>query len=261
MNEGLEYEFLYDLISSKKYNDIEEIIVNFCEKRFQAQTIVVIILYQNAEPKHLTSWIANKKTSDNYLNNYAKIGFMLDPFYIISFGEQPLTTNLLRDIAPDRFEASPYYLRYYHATDLIDELGATLRMSENSALHFSLGRTRGAKKFRSADLRFFRKIAPLIMAKLRSFCADEAEALMMSDAPTLVERYSRISSGAGERLSHREAEVAALIVQGHSSRAAALKLGISDQTVKVHRRNIYGKLRISSLTELFSLLVNSTRGT
>nr|WP_254868549.1 helix-turn-helix transcriptional regulator [Phaeobacter sp. HF9A] len=54
----------------------------------------------------------------------------------------------------------------------------------------------------------------------------------------------------------REAEVAALIVQGHSSRAIGLKLGISVQTVKVHRRTLYKKLSISSQNELFGLLVS-----
>ena len=45
-----------------------------------------------------------------------------------------------------------------------------------------------------------------------------------------------------------------------SSRATGLCLGISDQTVKVHRRNIYKKLQISSQNELFSLLVENMKG-
>jgi len=51
--------------------------------------------------------------------------------------------------------------------------------------------------------------------------------------------------------------VATLIVQGHSSRAIGYKLGISSNTVKVHRRNLYKKLNISSQSELFGLLTQN----
>ncbi|MGL4490227.1 MAG: helix-turn-helix domain-containing protein, partial [Rhizobiaceae bacterium] len=41
--------------------------------------------------------------------------------------------------------------------------------------------------------------------------------------------------------------------QGHSSESIGLQLGISTGTVKVHRRNIYRKLAITSQTQLFTL--------
>ena len=78
--------------------------------------------------------------------------------------------------------------------------------------------------------------------------------------PDLIDRYQNISGDGTKALSRREAEIAALIAQGHSSRAAGLCIGISDQTVKVHRRNIYKKLQISSQNELFSLLVENMKG-
>ncbi|MCE8511182.1 helix-turn-helix transcriptional regulator [Ruegeria pomeroyi] len=66
-----------------------------------------------------------------------------------------------------------------------------------------------------------------------------------------------VSRSGEEQISVREAEVAALIVQGHSSRAVGYKLGISSNTVKVHRRNLYKKLNISSQSELFGLLTQN----
>ncbi|MHA1159113.1 MAG: LuxR C-terminal-related transcriptional regulator, partial [Alphaproteobacteria bacterium] len=41
--------------------------------------------------------------------------------------------------------------------------------------------------------------------------------------------------------------------EGHSSEAIARNLGISVGTVRIHRRNTYAKLRISSQQELFSI--------
>lgn len=57
----------------------------------------------------------------------------------------------------------------------------------------------------------------------------------------------------GERLhglSARELEVLQLICQGHSNRAIATKLGLSVNTVSVHRANIMGRLGVHKTAEL-----------
>ena len=59
----------------------------------------------------------------------------------------------------------------------------------------------------------------------------------------------------GVALSPRQAEIALLILRGHSSVSIGLRLGISAQTVKVFRKQLYRKCRISSQAELFSLLM------
>jgi DNA-binding CsgD family transcriptional regulator len=73
------------------------------------------------------------------------------------------------------------------------------------------------------------------------------------------ERHHRLTAGTAsaraslDALSDREREVCALLLGGCSSEAVALRLGVSRHTVKDHRKNIYRKLNISSLAELFSL--------
>jgi DNA-binding CsgD family transcriptional regulator len=57
---------------------------------------------------------------------------------------------------------------------------------------------------------------------------------------------------AREHLSGRECEVYELMVAGCSSEAIALRLGISRHTVKDHRKQIFRKLRVGSLAELFA---------
>ena len=57
------------------------------------------------------------------------------------------------------------------------------------------------------------------------------------------------------RLSEREAEVARLILQGHSSKAIARMLGNSPETVKVFRKRIHSKLGLATSAELFSLFL------
>lgn len=48
----------------------------------------------------------------------------------------------------------------------------------------------------------------------------------------------------------REREVAALVVEGRTSKEIARTLGISDLTVRKHRENLLRKLGLRSTTEL-----------
>lgn len=57
-----------------------------------------------------------------------------------------------------------------------------------------------------------------------------------------------------DSISNRERDVIRLLVLNHSSKAIAIKLGISPNTVDTHRRNILKKLNISSTGELVGLL-------
>jgi DNA-binding CsgD family transcriptional regulator len=61
-------------------------------------------------------------------------------------------------------------------------------------------------------------------------------------------------------LTAREREVAEFTLKGHSAESAGQILGISPGTVRIHRRNIYAKLRINSQGELFSLFLATLDG-
>jgi DNA-binding CsgD family transcriptional regulator len=59
------------------------------------------------------------------------------------------------------------------------------------------------------------------------------------------------------RLSEREAKVARLILQGHSSKVIARMLGNSPETIKVFRKRIHTKLGLATSAELFSLFLTA----
>ncbi|WOS66034.1 helix-turn-helix transcriptional regulator (plasmid) [Sinorhizobium fredii GR64] len=56
-------------------------------------------------------------------------------------------------------------------------------------------------------------------------------------------------------MSVRELEIVTLVLKGHSNQSIAAVLSLSPNTVKVHRRQIYAKLNISSQGELFHLFL------
>ncbi len=55
----------------------------------------------------------------------------------------------------------------------------------------------------------------------------------------------------------REREVVEHTLRGHSADAIGKLLGISPGTVRIHRKNIYSKLRINSQGELFSAFISA----
>ena len=57
----------------------------------------------------------------------------------------------------------------------------------------------------------------------------------------------------------REKAIIELVLQGHSSESIGLRLGVATGTVKVHRRNIYRKLKISSQAQLMSLYLGGLK--
>jgi len=54
----------------------------------------------------------------------------------------------------------------------------------------------------------------------------------------------------------RETEIVSLVLLGHSNASIGTILGISSETVKVHRRNLYAKIGISSQSELYQLFIS-----
>jgi len=58
-------------------------------------------------------------------------------------------------------------------------------------------------------------------------------------------------------LTPRERQVVEFTLKGHSAEAAGKILEISPGTVRIHRRNVYSKLRIRSQGELFSKFIDA----
>lgn len=166
----------------------------------------------------------------------------------------------LADIAPDRFQESEYYRSFYVSHGLADEVNFLIDLPGAGGIALSMGRLAAHRAFDSAELAILQAIEPLVGAAARRHWAT-GQIDVDGAGQALHEQLERAFARFGEGcLTEREAEVARLILRGHSSKSVAHELAISADTVRVHRKNIHAKLGISSQGELFSLFIAGVSG-
>lgn len=214
--------------------------------------------HQNDKPlclHHTFSPVKRTIFVDDYLNG----PYLLDPFFKACDRKVDAGLYRLRDIAPDRFYQSEYYRSYYIQTGLAEEICYIVYPVSGVAVAVSLMRAGDNSRFSAREFKLLSSIVSIINSlaqrhwhDLHTRFDDQPSGLKTSDNRTLIED-TVINALFGSRITPRETQVVAQVLEGHSSDAIARSLGISVGTVRIHRRNIYAKLQISSQQELFSI--------
>jgi len=250
------FNMLGQISVAKNLSDYHSILIKLGNQLFDPQSVIVVVFHRTSRPRVIFRSILNLALEQRFDNIYNKIGYMLDPFYQHAFLKNGIQAHRLREIAPDRFEKSDYFSRYFQETRMVDELGALYKIDSETAVHLSMGRSEGSPRYRNKEIKMFKSISLALMPKLTQLIESAKD---IPDIETkqseLSERFLQHPLTSGKKLSSREVQIATLIVQGHSSRSIALNLDISPQTVKVHRRNLYSKLGISAQNELYMILM------
>ena len=219
---------------------------------------VYFAYHQNDKPlclHHTFSPVKRTIFVDDYLNG----PYLLDPFFKACDRKVDAGLYRLRDIAPDRFYQSEYYRSYYIQTGLAEEICYIVYPVSGVAVAVSLMRAGDSSRFSAREFKLLSSIVPIINSlaqrhwhDLHTRFDDQPSGLKTSDNRTIIED-TVINALFGSRITPRETQVVAQVLEGHSSDAIARSLGISVGTVRIHRRNIYAKLQISSQQELFSI--------
>ena len=186
---------------------------------------------------------------------YLDGAYLLDPYHELHLTRVPAGVYRLTDVAPDAFHRSRYFLEYYQLTTILDELTFIAYPMADVSLHVCLGRDASSgRPFSARDVEVCQRLAPLIAALAEShWAALPVEPGLRTDVTTQL--IGTLEATHGVHLSPRQAEVALLILRGHSTASIALRLDVSAQTVKVFRKQLYSRCGISSQAELFALLV------
>lgn len=194
-----------------------------------------------------------------FVTDYQDGPYLLDPFFLAANRPVPSGLYRMRDLAPDRFYQGEYFRNYYIQTGLAEEIGFFVDLPQGTTIVLSL--MREDKPFSTRDFRNLHRLHPVLDACLRLHWAGLADALSATHATrntaleSPVERsFQHFGQGI---LTPREREVVEHTLKGHSAEAIGQILTIAPGTVRIHRRNIYAKLRISSQGELFSRFIQT----
>ncbi|MGE8335341.1 helix-turn-helix transcriptional regulator [Pseudomonas laurylsulfatiphila] len=183
------------------------------------------------------------------LADYRAGMYLLDPFYQAVCAGIADGLHSLESVAPDQFQHSEYYLSYFSTVVGGDELQFMVNL-DGAVLGLSLGRS---TRFSLEDQGRLLCVRDWVLSAMRRHLDLQPPEGPVAEPPagdlaTLLDRFDA-------RLTLREIETARLILQGFSSKAIAQQMGISPETVKVHRRNLYHKLNVNGHGELFALVL------
>lgn len=193
------------------------------------------------------------------VDDYQEGPYLLDPFYLHSQAFTGARLARLRELAPDRFYQAEYFRNYYVQTGLAEEIGFIVDLGDEVSLVISAMRTH--KAFSAREFRDLEMLVPFVGAVVRKQWGDlisQFKSQPQGKGPRLPQLIEDAFQGFGRNfLTPREAEVVEYILKGHSADATGRALGIASGTVRIHRRNIYAKLRVRSQGELFSSFMAS----
>jgi DNA-binding CsgD family transcriptional regulator len=239
------------LISSIGKSGFPENLLHAAGDSMAHDAAALMVLHPSATPSVLVDRL--KPAERGYLyGDYLSGVYTLSPFYRASLKlKQPLTARV-SDIAPRGFTQSEYYRRYFALIGVDDMIGMLIPAGAGDTVFMSFSRSSGRPRFTAADLRALDAQSPILSAAT----ARHVE-LAGPIAARKTESGSKPAAPPSNGLTLRESQVMNLMLEGHSSRAVAETLKISNETVRVHRRNIYEKLGVSSQAGLFRWFLSS----
>ena len=219
---------------------------------------VVFAYYEDRQPIDIYDDFSAEKRRV-MVDAYQEGPYLLDPFYLHC--QPPTAPRLvrLRDLAPDRFYQGEYFRNYYVQTGLAEEIGFITDVGDDVSVVISA--MREEKSFSAREFRELERMFPFVEACARRHwrgLIDGFAARPAPEGPRLSQLIEQAFQSVGRNvLTPRETEIVEYTLKGHSAEATGKALGISPGTVRIHRRNIYAKLRINSQGELFSSFISA----
>lgn len=245
---------LAQAISSLRQEGFSECLWQLCLGLAAPDNLIVMAYRDAGPPLVLLTRAENPRVYARLEAGYLAGAYRLDPYYALHLARGGEGAYRIREIAPDAFQRSRYFIEYFAETTLIDEIAFVVPLAEGVSLNLCLGRdARSGRMFGAAEMAACQRMSPVLAALARAeWRGVERGAGVVEDMPA---RLIQAARGRGIRLSPRQAMVALLVLRGHSTASIGLRLGVSPQTVKVFRKQLYQRCGISSQAELFSLML------
>ena len=196
------------------------------------------------------------------INDYKNVFYLTDPFYLAIERATEQQAVSLRDVVDqDDFANSEFFLRHYIETNLIDEMCYCMSDGQGGHILLSFARSADIGRYSDEELELAKGLAPIVFATLASSWRHLADPKIFGppspEEVKLHDDLKRARDNFGRSvLTDREFEVVQMMLRGYAIDMIAQRLKMAEGTAKVHRRNIYAKLDIGSMAELFSLFID-----
>ena len=251
---------LAEVIRRQGRPGFESALLAFLSRAVAPDNLIVLAYRDAAPPLVLFRQAAQARVFAALDAVYLAGAYVLDPYHDLHVRRVPQGLYRLADIAPDAFQRSRYVIEYYQATGIIDELTYVAYPAPGVTLNLCLGRDLGSGRvFSGRETEVAARIAPVVVALAETHWAglpaSDAIPEAGPEAGPVARLVAALQRARRIRLSPRQAEVALLILRGHSTPSIALVLGVSAQTVKVFRRQLHARCGVSSQAELFALML------
>ena len=243
---------LFRTVTTPRYS---EVLIGAFDKLIAFDVSAVVLFPGTNRPVFLFDSFA-RVNSQTALNAYVSGTYLLDPVYTACRNG---TSGLRRltEIMPDNYLEIDFYISTnFHPCvsdqpgSLSEEIVYIVQLGQGSSLVVSLMRMKGSARFNDDEFALLSELEPIVRESALRHCGSQAPTKSRTVHDELETAFSDFAK---DRLSLREQMVVSLMLRGHSTLSVAVSLGIAEGTVKIHRKNIYEKLNISSQAQLFLL--------
>ncbi|EGO96905.1 LuxR family transcriptional regulator [Acidiphilium sp. PM] len=199
------------------------------------------------------------------LDAYLRGAYLLDPFYTASVHGHSPGLWRMRELAPDDFFQSDFYgssevhpCISLEPGSLVEEIGFLVPLPCGFTAAYSLMRKTGRPPFNEGEMSRLRAFEPIVREALRSHWRQlDSSAPVSPPGGGLEAAFARFAQ---DYLTYQQRRIVQLILRGHSTLSISTIIGSTEGTVKIHRKNIYRRLGISSQSELFGCFIKSLFG-
>lgn len=209
------------------------------------------------------------KVSASALSAYLGGAYLLDPFYVACCAGQPAGLWRMRELAPDQFFQSDFSSSAevhpcvsMESGVLVEEVGFVIPLDGGLQATYSLMRGRGGEPFSEAELSRLRVYEPIVREAIRSNWRQRGQTVAPppseeGDDDAMEAAFESLCS---DRLTKQQRNIVRLILRGHSNLSIGKVMNIAEGTVRIHRKNIYRRLGISSQGALFRIFIDHLNG-
>lgn len=243
---SIEFETLAKAIAGTGSDDHVDRLIDLIAALVRHDRVTVVRYSVTERPEFLSF----RNYSDDMVAKYLDTYYVYDPFYAHWRAHQRPGVVALNGAA-----RGPYIAEFLGQSVIADEVGVLLDDGPGWCLGIFLDRSSG--RFSRADVtrlkaRFeiFAALHALDIKTRAPGFKRTAQERKPGEAPVL-RGAVQLPAGLWPSLSSRERQIVQLVLAGHPTAGIAARLGIAAGTVKNHRRNIYGKLDITTERELF----------